>query len=71
MMETVSDLGTRASLAHHLTRQAFLADADGASLIAEETGAETGLRSLLRTLCLVRFRIGERPAPNRCPARGL
>ena len=46
-------------------------DADGASVIAQETGTETGLRSLLRTLWLVRFRIRDHPAPSRCSARGL
>ena len=40
-------------------------------VIAQETGTETGLKNLLRTLWLVRFRICDHPAPSRCSARGL
>ena len=40
-------------------------------VIAKETGTETGLRNLLRTLWLVRFRIRDLPSPSRCSARGL
>ena len=40
-------------------------------IIAKETGTETGLRSLLRSLLLLQFRIRDLPSRSRCLARKL